>query len=562
MNRKKRKLEVLQIAPEVPPKPPTKEEIKAIKKRDHQLLNLLKVNLQPIMDQIKKKYRSFRAPVIPPIQIQYLFEETDESRVSADIQELQFRPYEKAQNKEGVWGLRDSSNGNFFYNLEIVTIEERLSNGYYARPKDFLADVRSLAKDAKHIGDKEKTLKANELLSNVEVDIAGVEANPAFADCENVYQRQLQRVREQADKQKAKQRAQIEAGESVAEGSGLNSTPGPVTLGVTIPGTRPFTGGTPPRPSSGLSNGISANGEITHASNGTSVPSRGSGDVQMGGTDDHFQGIQPPNQQWPRMPHGPSNLSGYATGAGTQLSQRSGFQEIPHDTSPTALINDASTTTSGKKTSEGWSTQATNGIAHPESSSPIEKLAGDSQLPDTQGHGSQLTQPTQGDGSGSSEESWLHSQAHGLAKGHLSYPSQTPSSGNSYSQNPAVPPFNAPTPAPRLTSSTRPASMANILNDSPVEPTSSQLSSQRDLIEPDSLFIDDLLRTLTEQSSGCSVEQLEQINRELMEKLWEMRGEWNRSMVAMKLIEVFNETIGDIEEMQKIMASSQPSQMS
>lgn len=76
------------------------------------------------------------------------------------------------------------------------------------------------------------------------------------------------------------------------------------------------------------------------------------------------------------------------------------------------------------------------------------------------------------------------------------------------------------------------------------------------------VFVDELLRKLTEESSGCSVEQLEQINRELMEKLWEMRGEWNRDKVAVELQGVFNETISDIEEMQKVLQPSQPSQLS
>lgn len=100
--------------------------------------------------------------------------------------------------------------------------------------------------------------------------------------------------------------------------------------------------------------------------------------------------------------------------------------------------------------------------------------------------------------------------------------------------------------------------MANILNDSPVEPTSSQASSQKDIII-DEFFVEDLLRRLTEGSSGCSIEQLEQINRELMETLWKMRGEYNRNKVAAALVAVFNETITDIEEMQKVLQASQPS---
>ncbi|PMD36570.1 AAA-domain-containing protein [Hyaloscypha variabilis F] len=557
MNRKKRKLDVLEVAPPPPPKPPTKEEIKAQKKRDHQLLNMLKVSIQPIMDQIQRKYKKFRTPVIPQSQIQYLFDEKDPNFVRPDIP--QFRPFEVDTDKDGVTGLRETASGKFFYNLETTTIEERLSNGFYARPKDFVADIRSLAKDSKHIGDKERTLKANELLANVEVDLGAIEANPIYADCENVYQRQLQRSREREEK--AKKRAAEEAvfdsvvRSDLPEGdlNSINSqqvSSGPLTLGEPIPGrlqtslANPFA---PLRASSGLSNGYSADIEHNHSHNGNSVPSRSGDDIQMGGTDEsESQGMQPP--QHPSNASGPSNLSNIGTTKpNTQISQISAFQEISHDTSPRDLLNDASTTTSGKKTSDGWSTQATNGISHQNSSSPIERPAYDSDLPDTQRN-------TQTD---TSSEEWAHSQAHGLARGTLrqSYPSQTSSSGSQPSQNPAVPSFSAPPRMPAPIS--RPAGLANLLNDSPVEPASSQASSQKDLIVDD-FFVDDLLKRLVEGSSGCSIEQLEQINRELMETLWKLRGEYNRNQVANSLASVFNETITDIEEMQRVLQASQP----
>lgn len=103
--------------------------------------------------------------------------------------------------------------------------------------------------------------------------------------------------------------------------------------------------------------------------------------------------------------------------------------------------------------------------------------------------------------------------------------------------------------------------MANLLNDSPIDPPSqpSQLSSEKEIII-DEFFMEDLLKRLTEGSSGCSIEQLEQINRELMAMLWEMRGEYNRNRVAAKLIDVFNATITDIEDMQKVLQASQLSQ--
>ena len=525
------------------------------------------------MDQIQKKYKKFRTPVIQQSQIQYLFDEQDPNFVRPDIP--MFRPFEIDTDKDGVQGLRETSSGKFYYNLETTTIEERLSNGFYARPKDFLADIRSLAKDAKHIGDKERTLRANELLTNCEVDIAGIAANPLFADAENVYQRQLQRAKEKEDKRKKKAAIDLAlapAGASDAANAGTiggsnsaEASSGPVLLGEAIPNSRPAALFNPVHTPSGLSNGMSAVDQH-HTSNGTSVPSRGhSGDdVDMSGTDDHTQrtsensqAMLPPNQQWPRMPSGPASTSNLATAGGTtQVSQRSGFQEIPHDTSPSQLINDASTTTSGKKTSEEWSTQATNGVSHPDSS-PVDKQH-DSQLPDTQrdSESQGKTQPES-----SSDEPWPHSQAQGLARGQITIPSQTPSSGSQPSQThaPGAPPLTAP---PRLPASrSKPTSMSHILNDSPIEPASSQASSEKDLIM-DYQWFDDLLSRLTEGSSGLNVEQLEQLNRELMETLWKYRGEWNRSKVAYMLTTVFNETIKDIEEMQKVLKASQESELS
>ncbi len=559
---------MLEIAPPPPPKPPTKEEIKAQKDRDHQFLNMLKIQIQPIMDQIQKKYKKFRTPVIQQSQIQYLFDEQDPNFVRPDIP--QFRPFEIDTDKDGVPGLRETASQKFFYNLETTTIEERLSNGFYARPKDFLADIRSLAKDAKHIGDKERTLKANEMLTNVEVDIAGIAANPIFADAENVYQRQLQRAKEKAEKMK--KRAALDLGFAPVGGSGSTgglhsgeASSGPVLLGQPVPSNRPAALPNPIHTPSGLSNGVSV-GDLRHTSNGQSVPSRGNSDddVEMGGTSDHTQrtsqdsqAMLPPNQQWPRMPSGAATTSNLATAGGTtQVSQHSVFQEIPPNTSPSQLVNDASTTTSGKKTSDGWSTQATNGVGHPDSS-PVNQIFPDSQLPDTQ-RDSDSQAKTQGEGS-SSDEQWTHSQAHGLARGHLSYPSQTPSSGSQPSQAPAVPPFTA---TPRFPlSRAKPTSMSHILNDSPVEPTSSQASSEKDLIVDDS-WMEDLHTRLTEGTSGLNVEQLEQLNRELMETLWQWRGEYNRTKVAFVLTSVFNETVKDIEEMQKVLRASQESELS
>lgn len=201
--RKKRQMEILPPAPPEPPKASpslSKEELKAQKKRDRTTLNMLKIRLQPIMDQIRMRYKKFRTGVIEESVIRYLYDEADPGTVTSDVAQLpiaqaSFRPYEVGKDSHGVIGLIDSATGKFFYNLDSVTIEKRLSNGYYKRPKDYLADIKRLAKDAKAIEDEDRILKANELVANVEVDIAAIELNePALAaDCERVYQRELQR---------------------------------------------------------------------------------------------------------------------------------------------------------------------------------------------------------------------------------------------------------------------------------------------------------------------------------------------------------------------------------
>ncbi|KAI5294229.1 hypothetical protein KEM52_004432, partial [Ascosphaera acerosa] len=202
--RKKRKVEELPAAPvdEVVEnaKGPSEGDLKATKKRDRQTLNLLKIRIQPIMDQIKKNYRRFRAPVIDEHQITYLFEDHDPSIVTSDLpieHRAQFRPFEKDVDKHGVPGLREVASGKFFYNLDITTIERRLSNGYYKRPCDFLADIKRIAKDARQCSDYDRQIKGNELLANVEVDIGAFEAtDPAFvAECEAVRVREMERER-------------------------------------------------------------------------------------------------------------------------------------------------------------------------------------------------------------------------------------------------------------------------------------------------------------------------------------------------------------------------------
>ena len=253
-DRVRRKLPVLPEAPaSAQPGLAAKSKLsdKQQRKQDRLVLNMLKMLIQPVMDQLRIKYKKFRNAPIDDSVIGYLYDEQDPHVLSTDLNEEQraqralHRPYEIGKDHKGVQGLLEVVTGRFYYNLNLVVIEQRLSNGYYKRPKDYLADIRRLTKDAQTSGDTDRTLKANEMQTNVEVDMGGIEAsNPKMVSlCNEVYEREQERERERIRK----------ASEASARGedvprvipnvppeneSKTTDNTGPVVLGQTVPGPR------------------------------------------------------------------------------------------------------------------------------------------------------------------------------------------------------------------------------------------------------------------------------------------------------------------------------------
>ena len=440
-NRKKRVPEILKPVPPEPEKPVvlSKEEIKAQKKRDRQTLNMLKLRLQPIMDQIRTKYKKFRTGVIDEQQIRYLYDETNPEIVGSDLAtgvfvHSSFRPFEIGKDAHGEPGLTETATGKFFYNLDSVTIEKRLSNGYYKRPKDFMADVKRLAKDARTLGDQERLLKANELLTNVEVDVGAIEyGEPAFAaECEKVYQRELEREREAIDK--AKKTAEEEGNmapprvvSNVPHGgasgpSTVTTSTGPIVLGEPLSnGGRTLFPLNPPvtplRPSTSVAatNGYDVHhgGAGSNMTNGTSAQNDGNeadveGDTQMGNTDSHPNSNERSDPQkanttsassigatqsaQPRPPHSytaPSQRLLKESGMSAPLSQTGAVTPMAPGSQAAEYENEASTTqtTSGKKHSGPSSGERNTQDLGPNLYAYDDQLpsANGSQIPDTQG---------------------------------------------------------------------------------------------------------------------------------------------------------------------------------
>lgn len=536
-NRKRRKLAELPVAPTpVVNTEPSKAEQKAQKKKDRITLNVLKIQIQNVMDQIKLKYRKFRLPVIDDAQIGYLYDEQDPNVLSTDLdeaarqQQALFRPYEIDQDEKGVQGLREVATGKFYYNLQIVTIEQRLSNGYYKRPKDFLADIRRLAKDAQTSGDQDRTLKANEMLANVDVDMSGIETNmPALvAECEAVYEREQARERERV----AKLREAQSRGENVPKiipnvppqhaSKTTTETSGPVVLGQEVPGPRQLFPVTPNR-LHGLptSQQWSTTNGTSHQTNGSTVPSRPGGQEDSK-EDSEMYDDSPAEDKAPQYPE----QGGYSQNTqGQPRSQRSAHTQLAHGSQLDQYHNSASTTTSGQKTSDRSNrssgpysvyTQQSNGVKagdHPDFST-IAPASGGSQLPDTQEvvHHSSQSQP--------------NSQA------------------------------SQPMPPPPVNHRASGMGIQNLLNDSSSASGGAPPAPEPKIIL-DEQALDKLHTELVKRSSGFSVEQLEQVNAALMVAIYETRSEWNRIKVTHRVMEAFNETAEDIMQCQQVLKASQ-----
>ncbi|KIW56599.1 hypothetical protein, variant [Exophiala xenobiotica] len=599
-NRKKRELERLQVAPpEMERRPPsmTKEELKAQKKKDRLTLNMLKLRLQPIMDQIRTKYKKFRTGVIDEGQIRYLYDEADPQTVTSDLQaevlaHASYRPFEIGKDAHGVLGLVDQGNNNFYYNLDSVTIEKRLSNGYYKRPKDFLADIKRLAKDAKAIGDEDRLLKANELLANVEVDIAAIEmGEPALnAECERVYERELAREKEVLEKAKAGNEQsrdmpppQVMSNVPHGNASGPSTTTdstGPVLLGEPMQRRRDFvqrlapTAGDAIESASVVTNGIHpshddlAQSDLTNGGPSNGYQEDVEGDTPMGGVESHPTSNDKANDTQkthttasfgnresaqPRPLHSwtaPSQHLLKESGMSAPRSQTGPFTPMPQGSHPAEFQNDASTTETPteKKTSSGDMDQNNQQDSGPNLFLLDERRsAGGSQIPSTQGNmpaSQDLVDPLSGTSTGA---------------GHAR-PSSSEGQGQEPFSQPRVPPFDAADRDRRRSSrSNGPADMQELLNpsDSPmIAPTANNRHTRPNLVQVEERSLDSFHAEITDKTSKLSVEQLEQVNSVLMDELWRTRGEWDRGKVLEDLTKAFNWVLDDMAEAGQEMASS------
>lgn len=541
-NRPKRVLEVLEKAPPSPPHQPTPEEIAAQTKRDGQIRNWLRIGLMGWIEQSKQRYKKLKKPIIDHQALVNLGKEPEPpaaEEVTSDIPLPVRKPYDLTTDKHGHPMILEVETGKKYYNIDVDIVEIRISNGYYCLPRQFLEDIKLIAIDAQTFGsDKERILRANEMVANAEVFVTDLETKDPnwLADCERLYQRQLEKQRVK-DTRKAAREARkaaesapvIEANASGVGSNGISNGDSPRKPGSPTkfesPSKASHSAGipdllnpeTPSKPAHvSDSNNTSLSNGISHDDN-SNQQSTEAQDMEMGNTNSSNGSFA--TSAFHTAP--PSSQPTFGPGVGSTTAGKMNIGTILREGSPnTSRISSSSNRTSGggsaltQSTNGGrYSIGSTQGAATPSFQEFDGISSADSQLPDTQVLSS-------------SESGGQASQAYPM---HGSQP--LPSQMDSYS--------------PHLFGSVPP----NLKMGEFKTPDAKEIII-------DLFAVDQLPSEIAGKTDGFSVEQLEQANTALMEAIWAGRNEWNRNKVLGKVKHTLSEVLKDIRAMQAILPGS------
>lgn len=159
-----------------------RRKLKTFQHQDMRSKNVLKIKLSGLMDLFKNRYKRFRKPPIDDAFLVHLFEPDTNNDPS----------WQPAYIKDKDMIL-EISTGRRFFNMDLDIVEERLWNGYYSEPKQFLKDIELIYRDANTIGDRERVIKASEMFANAQMGIEEISTPDFIQECKATRQRDLER---------------------------------------------------------------------------------------------------------------------------------------------------------------------------------------------------------------------------------------------------------------------------------------------------------------------------------------------------------------------------------
>ena len=99
------------------------------------------------------------------------------------------------------------------------------------------------------------------------------------------------------------------------------------------------------------------------------------------------------------------------------------------------------------------------------------------------------------------------------------------------------------------------SSINSLLND-PAPESSKALTTLQQQLVIDHAYCSNLLEALVSKTSGCSVEQLEQLHSAMMSEIWRTRDQWDRGRVARKIGAILDDVLDDIRMCQGVFTGS------
>ncbi|GAV53817.1 hypothetical protein ZYGR_0AK03190 [Zygosaccharomyces rouxii] len=190
-----------------------RRKLKTFQHQDMRLKNILKIKLSGLMDLFKNRYKRFRKPPIEDDYLVHLFEPpTDPNWQPA---------YTKDNNM-----ILEVTTGRRFFNMDLDIVEERLWNGYYSEPKQYLKDIELIYRDANTMGDRERIIKASEMFANAQMGIEDMSTPEFIRDCKATRQRDLERqelfLRDEESRVAAEQKQLTNSEANQLEGGGVD----------------------------------------------------------------------------------------------------------------------------------------------------------------------------------------------------------------------------------------------------------------------------------------------------------------------------------------------------
>ncbi|AOA63071.1 Histone gene expression regulation protein [Komagataella phaffii CBS 7435] len=161
-----------------------KSTVKQLEKLDMRLKNMLKIKLSALMELFKQRYKRFRKPTIDDSYLVHLFHDYISN----------IHPEDQPYQRDGDMIL-EVATGKKFYNMDLDVIEERIWNGFYSEPKQFLKDVEMIYRDAREFGERERLLKASEMFANAQVGIEEIGDANFIKECKMMHARETERQR-------------------------------------------------------------------------------------------------------------------------------------------------------------------------------------------------------------------------------------------------------------------------------------------------------------------------------------------------------------------------------